>query len=72
MKIEDLTPMASPIANKRLFLERAQLLAKKTAPDLGDLSAVCEALSAVATDELGISVRVKLQVDLKAAERASE
>jgi hypothetical protein len=69
LSIEDLTPLPSPMANRRLFLERANLLVKKTSPDLGDLSAVCEALSGVMTDILGAPCRIVCKVELKANAR---
>jgi len=58
------------IANRRVFLERANALVKKSAPDLHDISALCESLTDVLTDMLGAPCRIVVKVDAKALDKA--
>jgi hypothetical protein len=60
----------SDIANKRLFLEAANTLVRKSQPDLNDLSAVCESLATVMTDIIGAECRIVIKCDAKQLEQA--
>jgi hypothetical protein len=60
----------STIINRRVFLEKAQALVKKSSPDLHDLSSVCEALADVMSDVIGAQCRIVCKVDAKQLEKA--
>lgn len=60
----------SSIANRRIFLERANALVKKSSPDLNDMSSVCEALSVVMSDIMGAKCRIVVKVDATALDDA--
>jgi hypothetical protein len=60
----------SDIANRRVFLERANMLVKKSQPTLEDLSAVADALAQVMTDILGADCQIICKVDAKALKAA--
>jgi hypothetical protein len=62
----------SAIPNRRIFLERANALVRKSEPDLHDLSAVCEALATVMTDIIGAECRIVCKVDAKQLTKAIE
>ena len=60
----------SKIANRRIFLKRANALVIKSQPDLRDISALCESLTDVLTDMLGAPCRIVVKVDAKALDKA--
>lgn len=60
----------STIVNRRVFIERANALVRKSSPDLNDVSSVCEALTDVLTDMLGAPCRIVVKVDAKALDEA--
>jgi len=60
----------SPIANRRVFLERANALVKKSQPDLHDLSSFCESLADVATDIIGAECRIIIKVNSAQLDKA--
>ena len=60
------------IAVRRIFLECANALVKKSQPDLNDLSGVCEALADVMTDIIGAECRIIIKCDAKQLSRAIE
>lgn len=62
IKIEDLTEDAGSIVRHQGLLEERVKLLRRSRATNGDLSAVCEALSAVAADQLGRPCRVVLKV----------
>jgi hypothetical protein len=62
----------SAIVHRRIFLERANALVKKSRPDLNDLSKVCEALADVMTDIIGAECRIVIKCDAQQLSRAIE
>jgi hypothetical protein len=58
------------VVNRRVFLERANALVRKAAPDLNDVSSACEALTDVLTDLIGAPCRIVVKVDAKALDAA--
>lgn len=62
----------SGMATRRIFLERANALVKKSQPDLNDLSEVCESLADVMTDIIGAECRIVIKCDAKQLSRAIE
>jgi hypothetical protein len=60
----------SQVVNRRVFLEKAHALVKKSSPDLHDLSSVCEALADVMSDIIGAQCRIVCKVDAKSLDKA--
>lgn len=56
----------SPIANKRILAERVQAFIKNNDPDFDDMIAVMDALSAVFSDLLDLTVNVSAKIGEKA------